>query len=257
MLGLGEFGSGYFTYTNIRYAIYLAGSALYTSEYGSFTNVGSYSTGDTLRVAVEDGAVKYYKNGSLLRTSSLAPAYPLYVNVAMYTNGSTLTGAVISDGTSSAGSIHWLVTDHLGTPRMVLDQTGELANMTRHDYLPFGEELFAPTGGRSVAQGYSGSDGIRQQFTSKERDVETGLDYFAARYYSGNQGRFTGVDAYDINIERQRTSDPEEADARFREYLQEAQHWNRYSYALNNPLKYVDPDGLNAKERTLNISEPF
>ena len=40
-------------------------------------------------------------------------------------------------------NINWLVTDHLGTPRMVIDQTGTLANIKRHDYLPFGEELFA------------------------------------------------------------------------------------------------------------------
>ena len=50
--------------------------------------------------------------------------------------------------------VQWLISDHLGTPRMVFDQTGALANMKRHDYLPFGEELVAPTSGRSAAQGY-------------------------------------------------------------------------------------------------------
>jgi hypothetical protein len=35
---------------------------------------------------------------------------------------------------------------------MILDHTGSLANMKRHDYLPFGEELVAPTGGRSAAK---------------------------------------------------------------------------------------------------------
>jgi RHS repeat-associated protein len=136
------------------------------------------------------------------------------------------------------------VTDHLGTPRMMLDQTGSLANVKRHDYLPFGEELFAPTGGRSAAQGYASGDGVRQQFTQKERDIETGLDYFLARYYASAQGRFTSADSYDINFERQNTSDPEEADTLFRDYLFLPQHWNRYTYALNNPLRYVDPDGL-------------
>jgi len=52
-----------------------------------------------------------------------------------------------------AATIQWLVTDHLGTPRMIIDQTGLLANVKRHDYLPFGEELFAGTGGRTVQQG--------------------------------------------------------------------------------------------------------
>ena len=147
-------------------------------------------------------------------------------------------------GTSAGGEkVQWLVPDHLGTPRIIVDQTGSLANVRRHDYLPFGEELFAGTGGRTVAHGYA-ADGIRQQFTSKERDVETGLDYFGARYYGSMQGRFTGVDPYDINFERQNTADPAEADAVFRDYVEQPQHWNRYAYVLNNPLRYVDPDGM-------------
>jgi len=138
-----------------------------------------------------------------------------------------------------------------GTPRMVLDQTGSLTALKRHDYLPFGEELFAPTNGRTAAQGYASGDGVRQHFTQKERDNETGLDYFGARYYASMQGRFTGVDPYDINLERQDTSDLEEAEALFRNYISQPQHWNRYTYPLNNPLRYVDPDGLYEYETEL------
>ena len=162
-------------------------------------------------------------------------------------------------GTSAgAEKIQWLVADHLGTPRMVFDQSGTVVK--RHDYLPFGEELSAGVGGRSPGLGYSGGDGIRQQFTEKERDNETGLDYFGARYYSGNHGRFTGTDPFDINIECQRTADQDEADTLFREYIGEPQHWNRYSYALNNPLKYVDPDGRKEKDieyKRILLDKPF
>jgi hypothetical protein len=35
------------------------------------------------------------------------------------------------------------VTDQLGTPRMIFDESGGFANVSRHDYLPFGEELAA------------------------------------------------------------------------------------------------------------------
>jgi RHS repeat-associated protein len=63
-------------------------------------------------------------------------------------------------------------------------------------------------------------------FTGKERDAETGLDYFLARYYSGAQGRFISAD---LPLIDQRTDHP--------------QSWNLYSYARNNPLKYVDEDG--------------
>jgi len=78
-----------------------------------------------------------------------------------------------SNGGSSS-SINWLVTDQLGTPRMVFDKTGALPNVKRHDYLPFGEELSAGQGLRSTTLGYGTADGVRQKFTQKERDIETG-----------------------------------------------------------------------------------
>jgi RHS repeat-associated protein len=137
----------------------------------------------------------------------------------------TITGSGAGGGSSEA--IHWLVTDHLGTPRIVFDVSGSLATLKRHDYLPFGEELFAGVGGRTTALGYSG-DTIRQQFTLKERDVETGLDYFGARYYASVQGRFAGADPLFIEANR----------------LEYPQSWNLYAYTRNNPLRFIDPDGL-------------
>lgn len=115
--------------------------------------------------------------------------------------------------------------------------------MKRHDYLPFGEELHSQQGLRSVALGYSSGDGVRQQFTLKERDVETGLDYFLARYHSSPQGRFTSIDPYNIVLERQNATDAKNAQSQFTTYLSNPQRWARYTYALNNPLLYTDPDG--------------
>jgi hypothetical protein len=81
--------------------------------------------------------------------------------------------------------VRWLVSDHLGTPRTVFDKTGSLAGVTRHDCLPFGEELSAGAGGRTPAQGYDGAgDAVRQQFTGYEQDAETGLDFARARGYA-------------------------------------------------------------------------
>ena len=70
--------------------------------------------------------------------------------------------------------------------------------------------------------------GSRYPFlTSKERDNETGLDYFLARYYSSTQGRFTSVDPIKLTPGR----------------LYQPQRLNLYSYTINNPLNLIDPDG--------------
>ncbi len=57
---------------------------------------GTYAAGDKLRAAVVGGVVKYSKNGTVFYTSTKAPTYPLLVDAALYTQGATLSGAVIS-----------------------------------------------------------------------------------------------------------------------------------------------------------------
>ena len=56
----------------------------------------SYTTGDILRVAVQGGVIKYFKNGTPWYTSATAPAYPLLVDTSLWSGGATITNAVIS-----------------------------------------------------------------------------------------------------------------------------------------------------------------
>lgn len=65
------------------------------------------------------------------------------------------------------------------------------------------------------------------KFTGKERDSESGLDNFGARYDSSSLGRFMSVDPSRVSIN---PTNP--------------QSWNRYTYTLNNPLNLVDQNGL-------------
>lgn len=86
-------------------------------------------------------------------------------------------------------------------------------------FLPFGEEYNPQL-----------SDGEHYKFTGKERDSETGLDYFGARYYSDGFGRFITVDPLIATPLR----------------IVNPQRWNLYAYAVNSPLVLVDPDGKDA-----------
>jgi RHS repeat-associated protein len=153
------------------------------------------------------------------------------------------SGQLVAEYTTTAPTnpqTSYLTIDTLGSPRINTDANGQVT--ARHDYLPFGEEIASGTGGRNSAQGYFGVDSIRQKFTLKERDSETGLDYFGARYYSNAYGRFTTPDDF--------TGGPTEMFAAvaahnptFYAEIAEPQSLNKYQYCLNNPFRYIDPDG--------------
>jgi RHS repeat-associated protein len=139
-----------------------------------------------------------------------------------------VTGQLIAEytsGTPSGGGTSYLTSDHLGSTRVVTKSDGTVK--ARYDYLPFGEEVESNIGGRNSVSGYGGADSTKQKFTQKERDNESGLDYFGARYYSSPQGRFTSVD----NPRYAKATDP--------------QTWNLYAYVRNGPLNKIDPDGRN------------
>src|SRR5262249_27342976 len=105
---------------------------------------------------------------------------------------------VVYDATLAGNDqLKWMVTDHLGSTRMLVNRSGELSGIERRDYLPFGEELAPSIGHRNApGSGYVVSDNPRQKFVGYERDNETSLDFVQARYYSSTQGRFTGVDPF-------------------------------------------------------------
>jgi RHS repeat-associated protein len=143
-------------------------------------------------------------------------------------------------------SLNWLITDQLGTPRIVIDLSGTLNAMRRFDYLPFGEELNSSNGLRGTTAGYAATsaDRIRQKFTQYERDAETKLDFAEARYYSSTQGRYTRPDPYNILFDSKAGRNARQRAQILRTYLSEPRNWNRYSYVLSDPLNLIDPSGL-------------
>jgi len=71
-------------------------------------------------------------------------------------------------------------------------------------------------------------DALSSKFTGKQRDSESGLDYFNARYNSSVIGRFM-------------TADPAGKGA---VHMDDPQTWNMYAYVRNNPTSLTDPTGL-------------
>jgi RHS repeat-associated protein len=117
----------------------------------------------------------------------------------------------------------YLSYDYLGSPRMVTDQSANI--IARHDYAPFGQEIPSGVGVRTSVWGPS--DNVNQKFTAQERDAETNLDFFQARYLSSGLGRFMSPDPGNAGAD---ATNP--------------QSWNGYAYVLNNPLTMTDPSGM-------------
>jgi RHS repeat-associated protein len=123
---------------------------------------------------------------------------------------------------TSTQVVEYYHTDALGSVRAVTKVVnGQTQVVSRHDYRPFGEEVAPQT-----------PPVDKRLFTGKERDQETGWDYFEARYYCSNHGRFGNPDPL---MSTGRAADP--------------QSWNRYTYGLGNPLRFVDPSGMEAVVR--------
>ena len=109
------------------------------------------------------------------------------------------------------------------------DKSGKV--VWRADELPFGEEY-------QTEEMLERND---RRFLGKQLDRETGLVYMGARYLDPRTGRFTRPDPVGL-------VDPATGKVN-RQMLLNPQRLNRYVYGLNNPYKYVDPEGMSAKHR--------
>lgn len=113
-------------------------------------------------------------------------------------------------------------TDPAGTPLAMTNASGTV--VWRGDYKPFGEELeITPEPENKL------------KFVGKEKDKETGLLYFGARYMEPKIGRFISTDSIG-------PVDPKTGKVNTKNLLN-SQRLNYYVYGLNNPYRYIDPDG--------------
>jgi YD repeat-containing protein len=154
---------------------------------GNLTAIGGVSRGYTydaenrMIIATVNGSTANYSyDGDGRRVRKITPsATTTYV----YDAAGQLA-AEYSNATSNPGT-EYVTADHLGSTRLVTDGNG--ATTKCYDYIPYGEEIPNGYAGRTascfgpMATYPASPDILSQKFTSKERDAETGLDYFGAR----------------------------------------------------------------------------
>lgn len=123
----------------------------------------------------------------------------------------------------SSGVLHYPFHDSLGSMRTSVQVSLKSPNGTVEtdlDYYPFGTPVAYS----------SDSSGNPYKFTGKERDPETGNDYFEVRYFNASVSRMFSIDP---------------GNAAGFAHMGDPQSWNAYSYVRNNPLTLTDPSGTN------------
>ena len=123
----------------------------------------------------------------------------------------------VNDGNSIENPItisRYQYGDQLDSAKLELNENAEV--LSYEEYHPFGTTSFEMhTNDSEVSL-------KRYKYVHKERDSETGLYYYGARYYAAWLCRFTACDPLESKM-------PE---------------WSPYNYTLDNPLKYIDPTGM-------------
>jgi RHS repeat-associated protein len=193
---------------------------------------GTTYTYDAENRLVSAGGLSYTYDGDgkrIFKAPSNAPTQPNKIywygtdgNVIVETDGAGNTlyrhyyfyGIHVARMEGYGGWVDHYGLDHLGNTRFFYGYNGA---WDLSDYYPFG--------GERIIQSASNN---QFKFTGKERDSESGLDNFGARYDSSFLGRFM-------------SPDPDGAGA----IGQDPQSWNAYAYVSNNPLNLTDPNGAN------------
>ena len=154
----------------------------------------------------------YDANGQRIKKQNSEGEFTYYFNKFYEIDNGTSTSYFFRDNErvakQTSEGIEWYLSDHLGSTSLMVDENGLVVECT--DYFPYGQVR---------------SGGLEKYgFTGQENDADTGLMYYGARYYSPEYRIFVQPDTM--------LPDPYNPQA-----------LNRYSYALNNPVKYTDPSG--------------
>ncbi|MFL6436911.1 MAG: RHS repeat-associated core domain-containing protein [Terriglobales bacterium] len=179
---------------------------------GSAAGVTYTYDGDGNRVNKSSGKLYWNASVGMIAESNLSGTFS---KEYVYFNGQRIARKDISNK-----SVHYYFSDHLQSTSIVTNATGGIEQES--DYYPWGMERVI-TDTTPSANVY--------KFTGKERDSESGLDEFGARYYGSSLGRFMTPDwaAKPVTVPYAHFGNP--------------QSLNLYSYVQNNPTTVGDPDG--------------
>ncbi|WP_051697969.1 RHS repeat domain-containing protein [Prevotella sp. 10(H)] len=152
--------------------------------------------------------------GSGINVSSLTQSKTTdYVGNIIYENNA-LKRVLVDGGYIENNTYHFFLTDHLGNNRVVANASGTI--IQKNHYYPFGSAFAENSTTEQGKQPY--------KYNGKELDQMHGLNMYdySARFYDSGIGRFSTVDPL----------------------AEEFYSWSPYVYCYNNPIKFIDPTGM-------------
>jgi RHS repeat-associated protein len=200
-------GSAGYTYDAENHLVYTSGYAYFYD--GDGNRVKKCTSTAAFSCATSPTGTLYWRGagGDPLVESNLAGTNQ---EEYIFFNGKRIARRDVSNS-----AVHYYFSDHLGTHSLITDAIGTMTPpQYEADFYPYGGEIPITSG-----------DPNHFKFTGKERDSESGLDDFAARFDASSLGRFMSADPLLGN-----RADP--------------QTLNRYAYARNSPTVLTDPSGL-------------
>jgi RHS repeat-associated protein len=188
------------------------GGLTYTQTFNAENQLISVTVSGQTTQFIYDG------NGNLVKKIKPDGSKTIYVG-GLYevdkNSGGTVTKTTVYYPLAGAmrvnGTLYYVLKDHLGSASVVTDNSGNVV----------GDQRYYPFGATRLATGSMYTDKL---FTGQREMAGLGIYHFGARFYSPYINRFLSADTVVPN-----PSDP--------------QAFNRYSYAYNNPLRYIDPSG--------------
>ena len=195
--------------------VYDAENRIVSGDNGSFTYVYDAQGRRVKRTGTENVEYLYDLGGSAVTTLSASDGS--WIRGEIYAGGHHI-------GTYADSTTYFTHADWLGTERAHTQMDGGLHQWCTN--LPFGD-----------AQNCTGSDPSPRHFTGKERDSESGLDYFGARYYGSTMGRWLSADWSSTPLPVPYAD------------LTNPQTLNLYGYVANNPIGHADIDGHDGDDK--------
>jgi RHS repeat-associated protein len=168
------------------------------------------ANGDRVRKNVSGGWTEYtYFGGQPIAEKNSSGTWTDYI----FAGGQRIAMAASNDQSNPSATTNYYTSDQIGSARLITNGAGGV--LSTYIFYPFGQGVQP--------------DENHYLFSGKERDSESGLDNFGARYLTSTMGRFMSPDSFGGHY-----TDP--------------QTLNLYAYVKNNPLRFTDPTGHDLQE---------